>query len=113
MLSNLHDGNEYEEYRTHYLTAMTLTIIVRKRLSKYIQRCNVHHVARGVGNVLGNKGGVAVSLEFKDASICFVNSHLAAHTENIEERNGDYNGIEKDIKFGYDGGLYRTINDHE
>ncbi|XP_034475474.1 type II inositol 1,4,5-trisphosphate 5-phosphatase [Drosophila innubila] len=113
MLSNLHDGNEYEEYKTVRLSTMMLTIIVRKRLSKYILRSRINSVARGVLNTFGNKGGVAVSLEFKDASICFINSHLAAHMDYIVERNEDYKGIEEGIKFGDDGGPYRTINDHD
>ena len=38
-------------------------------------------------SVQGNKGGVVVRLRLLDTTICFVCSHLAAHTEDVEGRN--------------------------
>jgi hypothetical protein len=39
----------------------------------------VREVATGVGNMLANKGGTVMSLSFHHLTLCFVNSHLAAH----------------------------------
>ena len=43
--------------------------------------------------VLGNKGGIGVSMNIYDSNVCFISSHLAAHTENVEGRNLDYKNI--------------------
>ncbi len=50
-------------------------------------------IACGVGNVLGNKGAVGVSLSVDALRLLFINSHLAAHDEHIERRNADYQRI--------------------
>ncbi|XP_036318509.1 type II inositol 1,4,5-trisphosphate 5-phosphatase-like [Rhagoletis pomonella] len=111
MLSSLHKDGEYEELTSVRLVGMMLTIIIRKQLRPYIARCRVKTVARGVFNTLGNKGGVAVSIQLNEGNICFVNSHLAAHMGFVEARNEDYAGIVRGLVF--DDELKRTINDHD
>lgn len=50
-------------------------------------------MATGFANIVGNKGGVAVSLRVNDTSMCFVNSHLPARAERLVNRNQDYQGL--------------------
>ena len=61
----------------------------------------------------GNKGGVGVRFDYKNSSICVVNSHLAAHTENIKRRNQDFEDIKSRMKFNNDSSLELNIFDHE
>ncbi|KAH8294451.1 hypothetical protein KR018_006750 [Drosophila ironensis] len=110
MVASVHPGVEYEVLQSHRLLGIMLTVIVRKSLLQNILRHRYKSVARGVFfNTLGNKGGVAISLQLNEANICFVNSHLAAHMQNVEERNQDYQGIVENMRFD-DG---RTISDHD
>ena len=45
----------------------------------------------GVGNVLGNKGGVGVALTYmKHTRLLFVNAHFAAHDHKVAQRQADY-----------------------
>ena len=52
-------------------------------------------VSCGLGNVIGNKGAVGVSFEYAGARMCFLNAHLAAHAENVAQRNADYHRVVK------------------
>ncbi|KAH8387640.1 hypothetical protein KR093_008475, partial [Drosophila rubida] len=115
MVENLHTGNgiEYEELQSVRLSAIMLTIIVRKQLRQHILRCRTNTVTRGFLNSLGNKGGVAVSLQLNEANLCFVNTHLAAHMENVTVRNDDYKAIEDGTRFEEEGRAFRTISDHD
>ncbi|KAG1658758.1 hypothetical protein FOA52_001300 [Chlamydomonas sp. UWO 241] len=50
-------------------------------------------VATGIGNILGNKGGIAFSLMIASVSVLLVSSHLAAHDEFVDRRNADFHRI--------------------
>ncbi len=50
-------------------------------------------MATGVGNVLGNKGGVAVTFTLLGARVLLVGAHFAAHDQNVERRNADFHRI--------------------
>uniref|UniRef100_A0AC34RRQ0 Inositol polyphosphate-related phosphatase domain-containing protein n=1 Tax=Panagrolaimus sp. JU765 TaxID=591449 RepID=A0AC34RRQ0_9BILA len=52
----------------------------------------------------GNKGGVGISLELNNTTVCFVNSHLAAGGE-LSKRNQDFREISQ-MKFSNGRGLY-------
>lgn len=59
--------------------------------------------ATGVGHVGSNKGGIASCVHVWDTSVCFVNSHLAAHQGKTSRRNSDYKEIVEQIQMGMPG----------
>lgn len=57
----------------------------------------------------GNKGAVAIRMDYADTRICFITAHLAAGFANYEERNRDYRTISTGLRFQRD----RSIEDHD
>lgn len=50
-------------------------------------------MATGFGNVVGNKGGVQVGFRLGRTSLAFINAHLAAHQEKMNDRTRDFTKI--------------------
>ncbi|RWS00396.1 inositol polyphosphate 5-phosphatase K-like protein, partial [Leptotrombidium deliense] len=53
----------------------------------------------GFGGYWGNKGAVSIRFSINHCSICIVNSHLAAHDHQLQQRINDYNTIIDNLKF--------------
>ena len=62
-----------------------------------------------MSGMAGNKGAVAIRMEYAKTSICFVTAHLAAGFANYEERNRDYRTINNGLRFQRN----RSIEDHD
>lgn len=52
-------------------------------------------------------------MDFHNTSICFVNSHLAAHPDECERRNQDYRDICSRTSFQVSNFQTKAIKDHE
>lgn len=92
-------GQRYSLISSRQLVGMLLCVFVREELRPHVG--NAASVAEGVGimGMMGNKGGVGVRIRFFDSTLCFVNSHLSAHQENIERRNQDWRDITRRLQF--------------
>jgi hypothetical protein len=62
-----------------------------------------------MSGMAGNKGAVAMRMDYASTSLCFVTAHLAAGFANYDERNRDYRIITQGLRFQRD----RSIDDHE
>ncbi|EKV17476.1 hypothetical protein PDIG_14280 [Penicillium digitatum PHI26] len=63
----------------------------------------------GLSGIAGNKGGCAIRFDFSNTSVCFVTAHLAAGFANYDERNRDYEIIDRGLRFQKN----RSIADHD
>lgn len=81
----------YQLVVKHHLMEIKLLIYVHERLVGRVVRTERTAEATGLGNFVGNKGGVAAKLTLDDTTFCFVCSHLAAHegAKYVQQRHDD------------------------
>ena len=87
-----HD-HAYDLKAAKYLVGLLLCVFVKRRHRHRVKHVQTDSVGVGVMGMMGNKGGVSIRLQFYDSTICFMNSHLAAHRENVAGRNADFGDL--------------------
>ena len=85
--------DEYVQVEEEGMVAMHVVAFIRKSLYPLLTACEKGRVATGVGNVIGNKGGVAIGLTLGTTSLLFINAHFAAHHHAVDQRNADFHKI--------------------
>uniref|UniRef100_A0A7S4JKZ5 Inositol polyphosphate-related phosphatase domain-containing protein n=1 Tax=Paramoeba aestuarina TaxID=180227 RepID=A0A7S4JKZ5_9EUKA len=93
-----HMGRAYVKLAGTSLLSIRLCVLVKRSIYYRITNIQLDTIATGIGNVIGNKGGVGVAFKFDDSSFCFIGSHLAAHQEKTELRNSNYRDIAAKLK---------------
>ena len=104
-----HDSEEYVLLRGGQLVGASLSVFVKTSVLPYIKDVEGALKKTGMSGMAGNKGAVAIRMEYADTSICLVTAHLAAGFANYEERNQDYRTINQGLRFQRD----RSIEDHK
>lgn len=104
-----HGREEYVLLRGGQLVGASLSIFVRASVLKYIKNVEGSLKKTGMSGMAGNKGAVAIRMEYANTSLCFVTAHLAAGFANYEERNRDYKTISHGLRFQRN----RSIEDHD
>lgn len=105
--------NQYNEkyilLRVEQMSSLIILLFVKEDAISLIKNVEGSTKKTGFGGMTGNKGAVAISFKYGDSSFCFVNAHLSAGVNNVDERGRDYLSINKNIVFS--GG--RTISQHD
>lgn len=94
--------NKREEYvlvRSDQLVGTALVMFARKSEVTYVKNVEGAMIKTGLGGMAGNKGGIAVSFHFASTSFCFITAHLAAGTNNIDERHHNFKTIDSGLVF--------------
>lgn len=60
------------------MNALHIAIFAHSSIEKYVTAISTDVKATGIGNVVGNKGGIGMSLEIGKHSFLFINSHFAS-----------------------------------
>lgn len=90
-------GLDYVLLHSHFLMGIHMCVFVHRRLLWFIDSVLSSHVATKLGGMLRTKGAVGITVNFRNFSLLFIDSHLAAHRSNLRERNENYNTIRRTL----------------
>jgi len=86
-------GDDWGVVRAGVLWQMRLSVFARNRHLtgdlRQIWGANLAKSRTGIGGVVANKGGLVCSFNFGSTALCFLSSHLAAHTHKLKQRNSN------------------------
>eukprot|EP00455_Lapot_gusevi_P056727 TRINITY_DN9504_c0_g1_i5.p1 TRINITY_DN9504_c0_g1~~TRINITY_DN9504_c0_g1_i5.p1 ORF type:complete len:807 (+),score=178.45 TRINITY_DN9504_c0_g1_i5:59-2479(+) len=91
--------DEYVEIISKPLFGVFIMAFVHLAHAPHCTAARAETVGVGLLGIGGNKGGAAVRFQLYNSSICVVNSHLAAHQDEVEMRNSDFAEIMRGIRF--------------
>lgn len=100
--------DRYVLLRSGQLVGAALCIFVKSSVLHKIKNVEGSVKKTGLSGMAGNKGAVAIRLDYANTPICFVTAHLAAGFTNYDERNKDYATIDRGLRFQRN----RGIGDH-
>ncbi|KAI8954752.1 SacI homology domain-containing protein [Xylaria longipes] len=102
-------GERYVLLRSGQLVGAALCIFIKASVLPKIKNVEGSVKKTGLSGIAGNKGAVAIRMEYASTQLCFVTAHLAAGFANYDERNRDYTTIHRGLRFQRN----RGIDDHD
>ncbi|GAA5845709.1 hypothetical protein JCM9279_006079 [Rhodotorula babjevae] len=101
--------SDYVLLRSGQLVGTALIVLCKKEVAGEVRNVEAATKKTGVRGLAGNKGAVAIRLDYRSTTFCFLTAHLAAGHSNVEERNQDYRTIADGLHFARG----KTISSHE
>jgi hypothetical protein len=102
--------NKYKQICMIQLVGICLVVFVRREHFRGIKGLR-HYIMREGFVGLGNKGSIALRFDLFGSSFCFINMHLAAHTQNLLQRNQSLNSILAKTHFSFGQSNYSVNKD--
>ena len=94
--SNLGEG--YSLVCSRSMMELRNYLFARKSLAHRFDCINTACEATGIAGLVGNKGGVGLSVQVDDTQFVFLTSHLAAHQDMSYRRNKDVAEVVKNLR---------------
>ncbi|KAI8337899.1 Endonuclease/exonuclease/phosphatase [Chlamydoabsidia padenii] len=101
--------SKYVLLRSNQLVGAALIIFVKASIVESIRNVETSIKKTGMMGMAGNKGAVAIRMDYGDTSFCFVAAHFASGQSNVDDRNADYHIINQGLQFQRG----RTIDSHD
>ncbi|KAG9485866.1 hypothetical protein GDO78_008771 [Eleutherodactylus coqui] len=92
------------------MQGLLLLIFVKHKHIPFIQDIQTNYIRTGLYGYWGNKGGVTIRMSVYGHMLCFMNCHLPAHVEYINQRLDDFEKMLEAQQFGENIG---SILDHD
>ncbi|KAI8391329.1 SacI homology domain-containing protein [Radiomyces spectabilis] len=99
----------YVLLRSNQLVGAALIVFVKADIVENIRNVESAIKKTGIMGIAGNKGAVAIRMEYGDTSFCFLAAHFASGHSNYEDRNADFHTINQGLLFLRG----RTIDSHD
>jgi endonuclease/exonuclease/phosphatase family metal-dependent hydrolase len=103
-------ATKYLCLRVLQLTGIFASIYVKQEHKKIVQEIRSQVIRAGFMNVVGNKGAIAVRFKFYNTSMCFIMAHLAAHEQQVAQRNQNFFDIMRACTFEEPDDKYHPEN---
>ncbi|OAC97711.1 hypothetical protein MUCCIDRAFT_116692, partial [Mucor lusitanicus CBS 277.49] len=91
--------SKYTMLRSNQLVGAALIVFVKSDIVDEIRNVETSIKKTGIMGIAGNKGAVAIRMDYGDTSFCFVAAHLASGHSNVDDRNADYHTINEGLRF--------------
>ncbi|ETV87338.1 hypothetical protein, variant 1 [Aphanomyces astaci] len=93
-------GATYVKLRSHALTAMHNVVFVHTSILPLVSELHSDAIATGLGNQLGNKGGVGIGFMLGRTSFAFVGCHFEAHQSQqaLIRRNANFHKVNSELQ---------------
>lgn len=81
---------------------MLLLVYIKRDHASSVREVSSGSAGCGIMGRMGNKGGVAIRLQWRSTLLCFINAHFAADQGQTERRNQNYEEICRRMVFSLD-----------